>query len=280
MLAMRVLLNVRSSQFGLALLVALLWGSVNPVTAQTTPAPQGGEAAAIARERQEAQVLLDQLKQERNVQLQVKAEAERQFKNATLLFTVFLIILGVIIAAAIVMLWLLRRAVIREVAEVVQSRLGELKTLKVQVANAQSQIDGVLAQADGMRSDLNVELAKVQSIATLKQESIQALVNDLTKKQQQALKSLQVQMESSQVTLQQTESSYALKAQFLLNELQQQQSDYTSDLQGFQDSFGKRLNTLAGEAQAENQRIMTQLHHRSSNCRMLRNSTAIALSRV
>ncbi|NJM76108.1 MAG: hypothetical protein HC852_10335 [Acaryochloridaceae cyanobacterium RU_4_10] len=96
---------------GSVLLSALIL-SAGLTTAQTTkPSSLPQPATLTARpDRQEIQDLLKQIQREREIQSQVKTEADRQFKQTTFLFTVFLAVLGLILAAAIAMLWLLRRA--------------------------------------------------------------------------------------------------------------------------------------------------------------------------
>ena len=77
---------------------------------RSAAAPRGFRAATAETDRQAVQTLLKQIQQERAVQTQVKTDAQRQYNQATFLLTVLSIILGLILAAAVTMLLLLRRA--------------------------------------------------------------------------------------------------------------------------------------------------------------------------
>ena len=73
-----------------------------------------------------AQAQQSELQQERRINAQVQAEANQIFSRTMTLFNLLLVTLALLLAAAIAALFLLRRAVIREVAEIVQLHLKEL----------------------------------------------------------------------------------------------------------------------------------------------------------
>lgn len=89
---------------------------IEPKTLESTP-----KTVIVAQAQQ-----LEQLQQERRVQQQVQAEANQIFSRTMTLFNILLVTLALLLAAAIAALFLLRRAVIREVADIVQVHLKEL----------------------------------------------------------------------------------------------------------------------------------------------------------
>ncbi|HEY9825343.1 MAG TPA: hypothetical protein V6D19_07840, partial [Stenomitos sp.] len=161
-------------------------------TVPVTPKPQAATTSSQAKtstpDRQAVQGLLQQVQRERELQNQASAEARRQYNQATVLLIVLSIILGLILAAAVAMLLILRRAVIREVAEVVQSHLKEVRDLKAQLSQASDQVERVAEQTDTLKADLSKEWLALRNHGAQQREAIAQLVDEAQRKQQQSLK--------------------------------------------------------------------------------------------
>jgi uncharacterized protein HemX len=93
--------------------------SVGLAIAQSAPPPTSGLSNQERQEIDRSQGRLDS-------QAQVMAEANRAFSQTTMLLNLMLVTLALILGAAIAAFLLLRRAVIREVAELVRTHLKEL----------------------------------------------------------------------------------------------------------------------------------------------------------
>lgn len=120
-------------------------GIAQPGIAQpSAPVPPASPSASTVASPQDVERLLQEVKNERELQKKVRVEAEQAFSQTTSLFNLFLVVLGLILIAAIASLWLLRRAVINEVAEVAQRHLRELRDLKGNLADAIESVDLVM----------------------------------------------------------------------------------------------------------------------------------------
>ncbi len=131
------------------ILVATFLLSVGLVSAKPlqSESPTMTLAQADNRQQEEVEELLDELQKERQVQEQVQAEANRAFSRTTTWFNVLLAILALLLAATIVALWILRRAVIREVTEIVKTHLEELGGLESQLASAKQEVSNISAKS-------------------------------------------------------------------------------------------------------------------------------------
>ncbi|NEP49304.1 MAG: hypothetical protein F6K65_10930, partial [Moorea sp. SIO3C2] len=76
----------------------------------------------------------------------VQTDANLSFKRVTLLSNVLLIVLVTLVlllVAAIAALWLLRRSVIREVAQIVRAHLNEMTDLEDRIASANKNVESI-----------------------------------------------------------------------------------------------------------------------------------------
>ncbi len=130
-------LNIFAWMAHISVILSTFLFSVGLALAQPAPAPT---SALSTQERQE----LERLREDRWVQRQVQAEVNR----TTTLFNVMLVTLALLLAGAIAGLFLLRRAVIREVAEVVRAHLKELGDLEGKLVRANQDVQTILQEAE------------------------------------------------------------------------------------------------------------------------------------
>ncbi|HEY9668020.1 MAG TPA: hypothetical protein V6C91_14510, partial [Coleofasciculaceae cyanobacterium] len=142
------------------------------------PAPTSIPAASL-QEQQE----LERLREERRIREQVQSEVSQ----TTTLFNVMLATLAVLLAAAIVGLFLLRRAVIREVAELVRVHLKELGELEGKIARANQDVKHILREAETMEIELRNEAENFQQEIGVKRDNIFQILTELSQSKKQAL---------------------------------------------------------------------------------------------
>ena len=172
--------------------VGIASAAIKPNTLQPT-----GASIQLAQ----AQPELEQLRQERQVQQQVQAEANRIFNRTMSLFNILLATLALLLAAAIVALILLRRSVIREVAEIVRANLKELGELEVKLNTANQKVDNILKEAEDIVDDINDEAGNLQQEINVKRQGLSELQSELSQSTQQVLADLDSQRINSQAAL-------------------------------------------------------------------------------
>ncbi len=142
------------SQSGIILSTFLLSvGSANALSPQSQ-VPASPPTAILAQARQE-------LQQQREQQ-QFQAEANRILSRTMTLFNILLAILVLLLATAIIALFLLRQAVIREVSGIVTARLKDLGELELRIADANQSVQKILQASEDTVDELDREAADLQ----------------------------------------------------------------------------------------------------------------------
>ena len=128
---------------------------------------------AVAQSSQLEQPTTDQ-----EIQSQIEAEANRFFSRTITQFNlIILATLALLLTGAIASLWLLRKAVVREVAHLVSSNLQELNTAKSQLNKVTQDLQQMLNNAQQMNNQLDIEVEDFQQELNQKRDIISGAVS-------------------------------------------------------------------------------------------------------
>ncbi|NJN59385.1 MAG: hypothetical protein HC879_18750 [Leptolyngbyaceae cyanobacterium SL_5_9] len=160
-------------------------GLVAPIPARSAESPttEASEEASelilaqrlTAEEREE----LERLRDAQQTQEQVQAEANRVFSRTTTLFNVLLAVLALLLVAAIAALWLLRRAVIREVTAIAKNHVKELGDLEGEIVKTKSEVESILQEAEDIADELSQYADEFQAEVGTKRDVLSKLVAEI-----------------------------------------------------------------------------------------------------
>jgi hypothetical protein len=153
------------------------------IFAQTPETP----AESLSEEQQE----LERLRQERELQDQVQAEANRIFSRTMLLFNLMLGLLAILLGGAIVALWILRRSVIHEVTGIVESHLNELGDLEHRVSTGNRKLEAVLQNTEDLTVELHQEADRFEQDLNHKRDRFETLESELVQSKKQTVAGFQ-----------------------------------------------------------------------------------------
>ena len=191
--------------------------------------PESGTADSLARQQQAADAALN---------------------RATTLFVVLLGTLIVLLGVGVVMLWLLRRSVVREVAEVVRGQLNEMTDLEGKIQAAGQDLDSILRTADQLSKALDQQTDRF---------SRDVGEQGTTRQRERALDSLQ-QAESQIADRLAQINSASQKARDVLDGVSRQADQALTDrVSASTAGFERRLEQLGQDALAQRDRILAEL---------------------
>ncbi len=145
---------------------------------------------------------LAQLPSESQIQERIEAEANRIFSRTITQFNlIILATLALLLTGALASLWLLRRAVVREVAHLVSTNLQELETAKSQLNSVTQDIQQILQTAQQISARLEAEVEDFQQELNQKRETISGLLSELGSAKQQGLTTIDSEINTYQQTL-------------------------------------------------------------------------------
>ena len=151
-------------------------------------------SGAVARSIPTAPIMLAQSSQleelptEEQIQQQIEAEANRFFGRTLAQFNlIILVTLVLLLTGAIAALWLLRKAVIREVAHLVGKNLQELNKAKSELDRISQDLQQILQTARQTSDRLEEETENFQQELKQKRKIISGLLSELNRAKQQGL---------------------------------------------------------------------------------------------
>jgi hypothetical protein len=86
---------------------------------------------------------------------QMQQQADLAYRRATTLFTVLLTLMVLLVAVGVVMLWVLRRSVVQEVATVVRGQLNQMTDLENRIRSATRDLNTVLKDAEDVADTID-----------------------------------------------------------------------------------------------------------------------------
>ncbi len=174
----------------------------------------------------------------------VQAQANRDFNRTVTLFNILLGVLGLLLVIAIATLFVIRRRVVKQLAEVVKTNLYELKELEKKLAEASIAVENTIVSAQDTADELNSDADDLhQEIATQK-EQLSKHQAELVRSKEQLLANLEAQINRAKYTLEQSETSFAERLQELQNEAQKQHFLILKDLTQLKAELPQELTKL------------------------------------
>ncbi|HEY9709650.1 MAG TPA: hypothetical protein V6D48_15705, partial [Oculatellaceae cyanobacterium] len=207
------------------------------------------------RERQE----LDRLREDRRIQQQVQLEANRAFSRTTTLFNVMLATLALLLAGAIAALWLLRRAVIQEVAALVRTHLKELGDLEGKIAHANQDVRKILQEAQNLEADLHNEAGIFQQEIGDKRENLSQLLSEVSQSKKEALAELHRQIQDAKQSLDTLQTKFTTELSQLQSDAQQQKGLILQNLEKLSSDFAPELSVIRSDVQAQKDAVLQNL---------------------
>ncbi|MGB5900829.1 MAG: hypothetical protein WBG66_21745, partial [Geitlerinemataceae cyanobacterium] len=188
------------SRSGVILSVLLL--SVGAVGAQVPPTPTT-KPGISPQEQQE----LEQLREAQIIREQVQAEVAQ----TKAVFNVLLGVLGLLLASALVGLWLLRRSVVREVTILVKDHLNELTDLEEKINTADREVRKLLQGSKTLATQFERETETFLREIDRQREAVSGLVADLSHSQQNSLADFQTQAHKARQALVRSQDEFAAR---------------------------------------------------------------------
>ncbi|HAA29916.1 MAG TPA: hypothetical protein DCE56_22215, partial [Cyanobacteria bacterium UBA8553] len=212
-------------------------------------------SALSTRERQE----LDRLREDRRIQQQVQLEANRAFNQTTTLFNVMLATLALLLGGAIAALWLLRRAVIQEVAALVRTHLKEMGDLEGKISHAHQDVQKILQEAENLEADLHNEADIFQQEIGTKRENLSQLLSEVSQSKKAALAELQTQIQEAKQALENLETTFSTELSQLQSDAQQHKSLILQNLEKLSSDFTPELSGIRSDVQAQKDAVLQNL---------------------
>ncbi|NEQ22241.1 MAG: hypothetical protein F6K28_24215, partial [Microcoleus sp. SIO2G3] len=224
--------------------------SANPNAPESTPT-----SVISNQERQE----LERLREERRISEQVQVEASRAFTRTTTLFNIMLATLALLLAGSLVALFLLRRAVIREVAELVRTHLNEVGDLEGKIKSANQQAQTLLQETEEIGDEINTEAQNFQQELGSKREHLSQLLSEVSQSKKQALTELEAQIQEAKQALEKLESEFTARITELHLDAQQQKSLIFQNLEQLSAGFTPELSAIQEDVQARKKTVLQNL---------------------
>ncbi|HLO50631.1 MAG TPA: molybdenum ABC transporter substrate-binding protein, partial [Kamptonema sp.] len=174
-------------------------------------APEATSTTIPSKERLE----IEKLRSQNRILERTQAENVRSFSRTTTLFNVVLVAMAVLLATAIAALLLLRRAVMREIADMARSQLNELKGLDLKIAEANQTVQKLLEKAQDIAEDLEQEQLNFQEEIDVKKEKTSNLFSEV-------LGDVREQTNASLLNLKKSETEFAARLVEIESNIQKQ----------------------------------------------------------
>jgi Skp family chaperone for outer membrane proteins len=200
--------------------------------------------------------------------VQEQEKLDRLDRTATL-FNVMLGVFAVLVAGAIAALYLLRRSVIREVTEIVQTHLRELGDLESQIASSKVEIKKLLQEYEEYAADLGDEADGFQKRLAEKQADLEALMAEFEQRKQQSADLLQGKLEAAQQRLGDLETGFSSQVAEIQRSVQGRQDEKLLALDEAAIAFTRQLSDLQGSAQQQKEQTWGSLGLWSRNYRLI-----------
>lgn len=239
------------SRSSVILTLVLLSAGVSMAQSPKSPEPKPSTPTKTISPKERLE--LEQLRQQQLLQEQVQAEAQRTFKQTMTLFNLLLGLLGILLAATLVGLWLLRRSVVREVTVIVKNHLNELGDLEGKIAVANQQMQAVIRETDKIAQDLNAEADDFQDELGTNRDQIGEWLTELSQVRQGALQNFQQETQEVTQEINRLEIEFSKQLADLQNRASNQQDLILQNL----DKLGTNYaNHVAGlQADVDGQKI-------------------------
>ena len=225
-----------------------LWLSQSSLILATLLIPSGG---AIARSISIPQNLLAQSPQltqvpsDQQIEERIQAEANRVFSRTIAQFNlIILATLALLLAGAIASLWLLRKAVVGEVAHLVSINLQELDTAKSQLNKVTQDLQRMLETAQQKSNSLEHDVENFQQELKQKREIISGLLAEFGSAKQQGLKTIKGEINTYQQTVAKLEAEFKQQLAKLETDTKQQKDLIVENMTRLSSEFTPQLNLM------------------------------------
>ncbi|HEY9893930.1 MAG TPA: hypothetical protein V6D34_00730, partial [Candidatus Sericytochromatia bacterium] len=180
-----------------------------------------------------------------------QSSSDRSVARITTLFNVLLGILIVLLAATIAALWLLRRAVIQEIATRATEQLEGLQELESQIAKTRENAKTILEEVETIADDVAEEAELFQQDVAKERDTLSSLIVDLAQSKTKTLADLATQLVTSKQALEDVGITLAEQLTSSQSVIEQQQSTALEQLAASEQEFAAHLAKLQAAAVAQ-----------------------------
>lgn len=191
---------------------------------------------------------------------QNQAEIDRLFNRTLIQFNlIILVTLALLLIGAIATLWLLRRAVIREVSSIVSNNLQELDIARNKLDETTKEVNNILQTARRTETKLNRQAEDFYRELNHQQETITQLLAKLSQSKEQAVNVIESHQKNTYQSLEKLETQFTNQITQLQTKVEQQAEIILQEFTSLSNNLPNQLEVIQKDAEAKKEVIIKNL---------------------